>query len=335
MTFKTFGTLSKRLLLSTWISMSRNKLLSFATILVIILIVFFINILGSINYLANFSIDSINKKVDLTVELKEGVDINDQKVDQLKRELEQNGTSVVKISKEQALQDFKQILPDLGNFLETYRQNPLPASLYVTAKSIQDYEKISSIVEKPEYKSLVNFDQNENSFKSQKERIYKILEISNTAKRFVFILQVLFFLVSIIIILNTIQIIVHNRKNEIKIMKLVGASKSFITTPFVIEGIVYGVVGVILGLLLYFLLLNLIYLNLNQILPSAYLKSYITNLWQFYTYDFGWIFLQQIITFILIGSLSSVIALSRFLKIFHSPKELIPQSAKTRDEENI
>jgi cell division transport system permease protein len=327
-TFQTYQAVTKRLMQSTWNNMSRNKLLSFATILVIILIVFFLNILGSINYLANYSIESINKKVDLTLELKEGTDINAPEVDQLKSELEQNGTQVVKISKEQALQDFKQILPDLGNFLETYRQNPLPASLYVTAKSIQDYEKISTIVEKPQYKNMINFDQNENGFQNQKARIYKILDLSQTAKRFVLILQILFFLVSIIIILNTIQIVVHNRRDEIKIMKLVGASKQFITAPFLLEGIFYGIIGVVIGLFSYVVIINLTYFNINQFLPGMYIKSFVSSLWQYYSSDMLWILLQQLTTFIIIGSLSSMIALSRFLKLFYSPAQLLTNNRK-------
>lgn len=322
-TFQTYQTMTKRLLHATWNNISRNKLLSFATILVIILIIFFLNILSSINYLANYSIESINKKVDLTLELKEGININAPEVDQLKLYLEQNGTKVVKISKEQALQDFKQILPDLGNFLETYRQNPLPASLYVTAKSIQDYEKISSIVENPQYKNMINFDQNENGFQNQKARIYTIIDIAQTAKKFVLILQILFFLVSLIIILNTIQIVVHNHKDEIKIMKLVGASKQFIAAPFILEGIVYGIVGVGIGLFSYIVIMNLLYFNINQFLPGVYIKSFVTSLWQYYAHDILWITLQQLITFILIGALSSIFALSRFLKLFYSPADLL------------
>jgi cell division transport system permease protein len=323
MTVKTYQTVTKRLLQSTWNNMNRNQMLSFATIIVIILIVFFLNILGSINYLANYSIENINKKVDLTLELKEGIDINAPEVDQLKSELEQHGTQVVKISKEQALQDFKQILPDLGNFLETYRQNPLPASLYVTAKSIQDYEKISTIVENPQYKHMINFDQNENGFQNQKARIYKILDLSQAVKRFVILLQILFFLVSIIIILNTIQIVIHNRKDEIQIMKLVGASKPFIAAPFLLEGIFYGIIGVVIGLLSYVVLMHITYFNIHQLLPGIYIKSFISSLWNYYSKDILWIFMQQIITFMIIGVLSSMIALSRFLKLFYSPTQLL------------
>jgi cell division transport system permease protein len=327
--FQIYRAVTKRALRATWNNLNRNKLLSFATTLVIMLIVFFLNILGSINYLANYSIDSINKKVDLTLELKEGIDINAPDVNQLKLELEQNGTKVVKISKEQALQDFKQILPDLGNFLETYRQNPLPASLYVTAKSIQDYEKISTTVEKPQYKNMINFDQNENGFQNQKARIYKILDISQAAKQFVLILQILFFLVSIIIILNTIQIVVHNRRDEIKIMKLVGASKQFIAAPFMLEGIFYGIIGVSIGLAAYMLILNLTYFNINQFLPGAYIKSFITSLWQYYSTDMIWIIIQQLGTFIIIGALSSMIALSRFLRLFSSSHAITTSAKRT------
>lgn len=319
-------TLARRVLNYTWQNMSRNKLLSIATVIVIILIAFFVNILGSINYLANYSIDSINKKVDLTLELKEGIEIDSPEVAQLKTELEQNNISVVKVSKEQALQEFKEILPDLGNFLETYRQNPLPASLYITAKSIQDYEKVSGIVEKPLYKNLVNFDQNENGFNSQKDRIYKIIDLAESSKRFVLILQIIFFIVSIIIILNTVQIVVFSRQEEIGIMKLVGASKGFISAPFLAEGMLYGLVGTIIGLLLYILMLNIVYFNINQFVPGLYLKSFITSLWQFYKTGLFGIFLQQAATFLLIGIISSLIALGRFLKIFFSPSDLLTVS---------
>lgn len=328
-------TLLRRLLSSTWASMTRNKLLSLATVIVTVLIVFFLNILGSINYLANYSIDSINRKIDLTLELKDGVELDAQPVEQLKQELEQKGASVVKISKEQALEDFKMILPDLGNFLETYRQNPLPASLYVTTPSLPSYEQITAVVEKPQYKQIINFDQNENSFLNQKTRITKIVDISEAAKRFVLVLQILFFLVAIIIILNTIQIIVYHRREEIRIMKLVGASKAYIASPFVLEGIIYGITGALIGLFLYLLFLNLMYFNIGQLLSGAYIKSFVTSLWQYYNQQIVVITLQQILTFTLLGIFSSLIALARFVNLIPVPSRFLQFIWRTDDEKNI
>ncbi len=322
MNTQSLSTIFKRIASYTWQNMTRNKLLSLATLLVIVLIAFFVNILGSIDYLARYSIDSINKKVDLTLELNEHIDLGSPEVNRLKSELEQNGLTVIKISKEQALEEFKQILPDLGAFLETYRQNPLPASLYVTAKSIQDYEKVGVIVEKPEYKTLLNFEKSEtdNSFQDQRDRINRILDIAKGAQRFVLLFQLVFFVVAIIIILNTIQIVVFHRQNEIRIMKLVGASKSFISAPFIIEGILYGVIGTVVGVMLYMVLLNVINSQINQFLPSVYLRSFATSLWDYYKNNAGSLLGQQISVFLVIGAASSTIALMRFMSFFFLPQ---------------
>ncbi len=316
-------TVTKRLFSATWTSVIRNKLLSFATIIVITLIAFFLNILSSINYLANYSIESINRKIDLTLEIKDGIELDDPAVDRLKAELIQSNAQVVLISKEQALQDFKQYLPDLGNFLEKYSQNPLPASLYITAPNLEVYEQISAVVENPQYKKIINFDQNENSFLNQKIRITKIVDMSVAAKNFVLILQVAFFLIAILIVLNTIQIVVHHRREEIRIMKLVGASKAFITGPFVLEGVLYGILGGVLGFSMYYGLVNVAYYNVNQLLPSAYIRGFMTSLWQYYTNQMGSILVQQLLTFIIIGVASSMIAVWRFVPLLTMPGDFL------------
>lgn len=311
--FSRYKTVFKRIFGYTWTNIARNKLLSLSTCIVVILIVFFINILSSINYLANYSIESINKKIDLTLELQESVSFDSPEITKLQAELTTIGVTVLQVSKEQALQDFKQILPDLGNFLETYRQNPLPASLYVTTKSLEDYNKVSSIVGKEEYRKSINFDQNDNSFVSQQQRISKVVNIASTSQWFILLLQALFFLIAIIIIVNTIKIVVHDRREEINIMQLVGASKSFIALPFILEGVLYGIAGVIIGLLLYVIALNAVYFNVNLLLPGLYIQSFIESLWKYYNATIILIVSKQLLMFVLIGVCGSLLALSPFL----------------------
>jgi hypothetical protein len=72
----------------------------------------------------------------------------------------------------------------------------------------------------------------------------------------------------------------------------------------------------------------LTYFNINQFLPGMYIKSFVSSLWQYYSSDMLWILLQQLTTFIIIGSLSSMIALSRFLKLFYSPAQLLTNNRK-------
>lgn len=111
----------------------------------------------------------------------------------------------------------------------------------------------------------------------------------------------------IILIMNTIKITVYSRRREIGIMKFVGATDWFIRWPFIIEGIVIGLIGSIVSILVIYGIYSWLY---NSFLASIYTMKFIRPLYVLTT--MSW---QFIIAGVIIGAVGSVIALRKFLDV--------------------
>lgn len=303
-------TTAKRILLWGGQSLARNKLLSLTTVVGIALILFFTSILEGANFLSSAGIEEISGKIDLTLEINEGTRIDDPAVRGLESALENIGLSVETTSKEQALEKFKQVSPpDLVEFLDTYGINPLPASLLVKAETLEQYQQIEGVVGKADFQGIVNLDANENGFVQQKERIEKISRITGAVSRTVFVVQALFWIIAIVIIVNTLQIVIAHHREEIGIMQLVGAPHAIIMGPFVLEGIIYALGGVILGTGVFMTVVKILQMGASEYLPQTPLSPLFNVFSDHYWDRLPLIFLSDLVVFAIIGILASLIAL--------------------------
>lgn len=300
----------RRIILWSGQSLARNKLLSVTTVIGIALILFFTSILDGANFLSSAGIDEISGKIDLTLEITDGTKIDDPIVQQLKSSLENIGLTVEATSKEQALERFKQISPpDLVQFLDTYGINPLPASLLVKAETLEQYQQVENIVSKADFHGIVNLDANENGFVQQKNRIEKIAQITTAVSRAVIAIQALFWIIAVIIIVNTLQIVISHHREEISIMQLVGAPHTIIMGPFVIEGVFYALLGVILGTVGFMAAVRVVQAGIHEYLPQTPLSPlfnvFSTHYWSRLPMVIGY----DLLVFALIGVIASLIAL--------------------------
>lgn len=318
----------RRIFLWSGQSLSRNKLLSLTTVVGIALILFFTSILDGANFLSSAGIDEISGKIDLTLEINEGTRIDDPTVQGLKSSLENLGLSVEATSKEQALEKFKQVSPpDLVEFLDNYGINPLPASLLVKAETLEQYQQVENVVSKSDFKGIVNLDANENGFLQQKERIEKISRITGAVSRGVFAVQALFWIIAVIIIVNTLQIVISHHREEINIMQLVGAPHAIIMGPFVLEGIIYALLGVVLGTGVFMTAVRILQSGVSEYLPQTPLTPLFNIFSEYYWGRLPMILLSNLVVFGMIGILASLIALvyrvhlwpERWLRKSHAP----------------
>ncbi|MET3617242.1 cell division transport system permease protein [Peptoniphilus olsenii] len=159
------------------------------------------------------------------------------------------------VSRDEALEDFKKGLGEDATLLENIPGgNPLPDSITVEmnelsyGKEIEDkYSKLSFIEDHNYYYDFVT----------------QMMKIQNGVKYVGAGVVLILVLVSILIIHNTIKIAVSNRKNEINIMKYVGATNSYIRGPFLLEGVIFGIVGALLAGFLTLKLYDVLYERLN------------------------------------------------------------------------
>ena len=206
------------------------------------------------------------------------------------------------ISSNQALEKFQEKFPDLQAIIENLEINPFPPSFEITLKE----ESISSDITSNFINNMKNTPGVED-VQFNKDWIERMESLSKLVKTVGFFLGGILVLASFFIISNIIKLNVFARQNEIEILRLSGATNSFIRIPFLLEGIILGMIG---GILSFILLLLLI-----EIFP-LYLGSSLGVLGDII--KFRYLSFSQVIALLaagaLIGFLGSLSSLSRFLK---------------------
>ena len=246
----------------------RNVWLSIASTIVmtITLIVLFITAITGV--VLSETSESIKSKIDITIYLKPGTDT--KTLSSLEEILAtdsniQPETIEKKTSKEE-LDLFKEENSDNPELIETINDpemyeimlGTMQSTIRFKVKDIENLDSIKSLVEiSPLF--IENIDENEEpTYEMNQAEIKTINSWSNIAKKGGILLSAVFLTLSVLIIFNTIRMAIFARKEEIYMMKLVGADPSFIKGPFLIEaeisGIISGVLASILGVFLYNLL---------------------------------------------------------------------------------
>ncbi|MCX6735130.1 MAG: permease-like cell division protein FtsX [Candidatus Peregrinibacteria bacterium] len=283
----------------------RNKVLSLATVFVTGTILFIFNIILSINFITQSALTDLNKKVDITVYLKETT--TEEQAQLITKDLEgiKEIAGVNYTSKAQALEQIKTTHPDLTLSFEKYNLgNPLPASLNIITVNPKYHQAVADFLAQDKYQVyLSNVITNNSSDNNIITSVSKnLIKLSDFTHQVIFWLIITFVLGGALIILNALQITIFTRKNEISVMKLVGASHWFIRSPFIIESIIYGISSVLLSFIMFFSLTGKIQIEE-------------TSFWSYYTsINFILVFLLELLGTILLCIFSSSIAIHEYLK---------------------
>lgn len=314
----------KRVIRTGFINFWRNSLLSLAAVVVLTLSLLFFGALIFGSVFGRALITEVKNKVDINVYFTLNADEADvvalQKTIQKLPEVEK----VEYTSKDKALADFRDKWKDNALILQGLDEigyNPLPAVLNIKAKEPSQYSGIAkflddskntgsskdgtTIVEK------VNYNQNKLII-DRLGRIIPAVEKTGGA------LAIVLVIITIIIVFNTIRLIIFTSRDEIAVMKLVGASNTYIRGPFVVSGVMYGIVA---GALTLALMALASYYSDAAILKFAGIEgandfSIIVNLFSgYFLSNFGQIFVIIMGSGIVLGAVSSYLAVRRYLNV--------------------
>jgi cell division transport system permease protein len=284
----------------------RNGWLSFAVISIISLTLLIISTLIVLSIAASLVIRSVQDKVDISVYFKS--DTTEAKIMEFRSTVLQykEVKSADYISKNQALDEFKaknEDNPVIMQSIDAIGDNPLNASVNIKAITPDKYDVIATAVQNSVFKddiSRINYAKN----KIVIERLNNVL---STTRNVGAMLATLFSLIAVLITFNAIRITIYAHRQEIEIMRLVGASNPYIRMPFIFEGIIYGAISSVVVMLFLFPLIRFVapYFG-GAVSMRDVQENFIHNLWL--------IFLIQIITGIALGTISSLIAIRRYLK---------------------
>ncbi len=301
----------KRIIRSGFVGFWRNAYVSLAAIFVMTITLAVICGLLLTNELLKVSLTQIREKVDINVYMV--TTANEENIYALKTSLESlpDVSEVVYTSREQALTAFRdrhkndeltiQALEELGD-------NPLGASLAIRAKETSQYESIAAfleeqrLLENPESPLIdrINFNQNKNA-------IDKLTSIIDAAERSGFIAMIILVVSSVLISFNTIRLAIYTSREEISIMRLVGASNMFIRGPFMLQGVMYGLVSGVLALLIMY--------PVTLYLGPVTEGFFGLNIFSHFVNNFASLFVLLVGSGIILGVISSILAVARYLRV--------------------
>jgi cell division transport system permease protein len=284
----------------------RNAWPSIATILTMILV-----LLGSFglimfNVVMKSAVSSIQDKINITVFFK--TNTSEDQILSVKQSLESltEVKDVEYISSEQALEIFKERHKDDPVIAETINElnvNPLEPSLNIRANSSDQYPAIAQYLDAPNLKE--SFDKV--TYVENKTVIDRLIKIVSTVNKGGLLLTIILAIIAGLVVFNTIQLAIYSMRDEISIMRAVGASNSLVRGPFIVEGVTAGVIAAVVSLLIAAPLVYIVSPYMNIFIPELALFKY------FYTH-LPLLLLYQVGLAVAIGIVSSWIAVRRYLK---------------------
>lgn len=285
----------------------REGWLSIATTAIVFLVLVGFGSFLIFNSMANIFIFDIQDKIDISIYFKS--DAPEDEILRTQKFLESLSEvkSVEYISRDKALEIFKaqnQENQTVTQAIDELGFNPLSASLNIKARELKDYSTISTYLEKDTFKtyiSKVSYTQNINV-------IDRLNKIKNNVQQGGFLLLLFISLVAALIIFNAIHLAIYSNREELGVMRLVGASNFFIRGPYLVSGSLYGIIAGIFSVLVIMAIVYYLAPYMKDFVPSV-------NGWEYFKLRFFGFFGYQLIFGIGLGVISSYIAVRKYLKI--------------------
>ncbi|MEX2052425.1 MAG: permease-like cell division protein FtsX [Candidatus Paceibacterota bacterium] len=299
----------RRIIKSGYLNFRRSGLVSWAAVLVVTITLSVITCILLLQAVLYNSLEQIKDKVDVTIYFT--TNAPEDKILTLKSSLEKlpEVAAVSYTSAEEALRLFrerhKNDYPTI-QALDEINENPLGAYLNVKAKEVSQYESIANFMKSDNALVLgttpiidkVNYHQN-------RQVIERLTNIISGAQKIGLLITLFLIIISIIITFNTIRLTIFIAKEEIGVMRLVGASKARVQGPFLVEGAIYGIVATFLTIIIFLPITWWLGRNMTDFFGLNLFGYYLSNLIQ--------IFAIVAASGIILGIISSFLAIRRYL----------------------
>lgn len=299
----------KRIIKAGFLNFRRSGLVSWAAVLVVTITLSVITAIILLQAVLHFSLSQIKDKVDVTIYFtanapEENILLLESSLEQLPEVEDVSYTSA-----EEALRTFRERhssdYPTI-QALDELSGNPLGASLNVKAKEVSQYENIANFMKSDgprvlgsaSYIDKVNYYQN-------KVIIDRLNGIIAGGQKLGFLITLVLVIISIVITFNTIRLTIFISKEEIGVMRLVGASKMHVRGPFMIEGAIYGLIATLITLFLFLPATVWLGRNMTEFLGINMYDYYISNILQIATI--------LVLSGIILGIISSFLAVRKYL----------------------
>lgn len=287
----------------------RNLGLSIVTITLLVLPLLLVNLIFALSAITETAINGIEEKIDVSVYFKSSAsNENAQEIRDVLLEMPQVQEAVF-TSQEGSLERFKSRHIDDSVILESLEElgeNPFGATLTIKAKSIDDYPSIMAVLGDETYSQFIE----EKNFDDHRVTIAKINTIMKSVKKFGFGIASVFGIIAALIVINSIRVAIYSHREEIGIMRLVGASSWFIRGPFLIEALLFSFLSLLVVLLILYPGINFVQPYINNLFEGMEI-----NLLGYFNSNFVKIFGGQLAAVALLSFLSTGFAMRRYLRV--------------------
>lgn len=281
--------------------------MSLATVFIMVMAISLVTALFLLQKTTGYLVTSLSEKVDMAVYF-DGEPSTDE-IDIIQKELTSlpQVKSLRYISKEEALIKFINRHQGEEVIMESLQEvggNPLLASLNIKAFEATQYAAISSFLDSASFKDLISkVDYNE-----KKPAIDKMFSLTSTISNTGIALSIVLAVVAVLIAFNTVRIAIYNSRDEIETMRLVGASNWFIRGPFLVQGIIGGLLAVLITFLVFGITLWFLSPKIDMVIPGLHLLAYFFG-------SFFVVIVLQLAAGIGLGACASLLAMRKHLKV--------------------
>lgn len=287
----------------------RNIWLSVVTITIITLSLLSISFLGVLRVVSTEALTRLQERIDISVYLKP--ELKDEEVENVRTTVRTLGgvAEVEMISASEALARFKerhQGNPKINESLALLEDNPLGASLIVRAQTEEAYTGILQELQSEQftpYISDANFDDYRKVIEAVSAFTGKLTSIGQAVSLF-------FLVITLLVVFNTIRINIYTHREEIAIMRLVGATGLFIRAPFWVESLLYAAIATLITAGIFFPLLSVI-----QPYVAGLFNGSSFDIVAYFSQNSVWFFGAQFLGMVLLSALASMVAMRRYLRV--------------------
>lgn len=286
----------------------RNIWLSVAATMVMTITLVIFGTLFLLFVLTNYSLSTIQNTVDISIYFKSG--LAEEQITKIKNNIQSDPKvkDVTYVSAADAFNNFKAVHQNdqlITQSLNELNDNPLPATLHIKTYQLDDYPVVAQKLESDQYKDFidkVNYEDN----RAIIDRLNKILKFIIA---FGLGLVAVFSVIAILVIFNTITLTIYNRKEEVEIMRLVGATNWYIRGPFLTESTLYSIFSTIISGVLFIPIFT-------KILPK--ITEYVNpqlNVYNHNIFNFWYLILILFVLAMVLSTVSTMLAIRKYLKI--------------------
>lgn len=286
----------------------RNIWLSIVTITILTLALFSMNMLFTVKLISENAVEAVKNKINISLYFKP--DASEAMILDVRQKVSAmaNVKETTFISKSVALDNFKnnnKNNPEILNALKELGKNPLSPSLIIVPRDFDNSDSLITSLKMLESEAIESRDFSDNS--AILEKIGFITARINEVGMF---LILIFILTSLLVVYNAIKVAIYTHRQEIEIMRLVGASGFFIYTPYLFSAFIYALISTLIVIISFFPILSLL-----QPYLEVFFTGYNVNILTYYVDNFVLVFGTQFLAVFGITLVASLLAARKYAKV--------------------